>query len=142
MRRRVRSGQVLYGYAHLASGVSDEYTSIHRLRRSFPGEIWLAGCLLTPAVIGAKFSSGRVSFLAPTNGINHWTASLLTPDGRNVAFFTSALKHCYSTRHRASTSMYSITFCVRVMSPERHHWKPAVQTAAVMLRTPPSAAGH
>jgi len=22
------------------------------------------------------------------------------------------------------------------MSPERHHWKPAVQTAAVMLRTP------
>jgi len=41
------------------------------------------------------------------------------------------------TRHRASTSMYSLTFCVRVMSPERHHWKPAVQTAAVMLRTPP-----
>ena len=23
------------------------------------------------------------------------------------------------------------------MSPERHHWKPAVQAAAVMLRTPP-----
>ena len=40
------------------------------------------------------------------------------------------------TRHRASTSMYSLTFCVRVMSPERHHWKPAVQAAAVMLRTP------
>ena len=33
--------------------------------------------------------------------------------------------------------MYSLTFCVRVMSPERHHWKPAVQAAAVMLRTPP-----
>jgi len=32
--------------------------------------------------------------------------------------------------------MYSLTFCVRVMSPERHHWKPAVQSAAVMLRTP------
>ena len=46
------------------------------------------------------------------------------------------------TRHRASTSMYSLTFCVRVMSPERHHWKPAVQAAAVMLRTPPSPAGH
>jgi len=45
-------------------------------------------------------------------------------------------------RHRASTSMYSLTFCVRVMSPERHHWKPAVQAAAVMLRTPPSTASH
>jgi len=28
------------------------------------------------------------------------------------------------------------------MSPERHHWKPAAQAAAVMLRTPPSPAGH
>jgi len=35
-----------------------------------------------------------------------------------------------TTRHTASTSMY-------VMLPERHQWKPAVQTAAVMLRTPP-----
>jgi len=33
--------------------------------------------------------------------------------------------------------MYSLTFCIRVMSPERHHWKPAVQAATVMLRTPP-----
>ena len=42
------------------------------------------------------------------------------------------------TRHRASTSMYSLTFCVRVMlMPERHQWKPAVEAAAVMLRTPP-----
>ena len=47
-----------------------------------------------------------------------------------------------STRHRASTSMYSLTFCVLVMLPERHQWKPAVQAAAVMLRTPPSTAGH
>jgi len=38
--------------------------------------------------------------------------------------------------------MYSLTFCVRVMSPERHHWKPAVQAAAAMLRTPPSTASH
>ena len=34
--------------------------------------------------------------------------------------------HCYCllilTRHGASTSMYSLTFCVRVMSAERHHW--------------------
>jgi len=41
------------------------------------------------------------------------------------------------TRDRASTSMYSLTFCVRVMSPERHHCKPTVQAAAPMLRTPP-----
>jgi len=40
------------------------------------------------------------------------------------------------TRHRASTSMYSLTFCVRVMLPQRHHCKPAVQATAVMLRTP------
>jgi len=38
--------------------------------------------------------------------------------------------------------MYSLTFCVRVMSPERHHCKPAVQAVAVMLRTPPSTASH
>ena len=41
------------------------------------------------------------------------------------------------TRHRASTSMYSLTFCVRFLLPERHQRKPAVQAAAVMLRTPP-----
>ena len=47
------------------------------------------------------------------------------------------------TRHRASTSMYSLTFCVRVMLPERHlQWKPAVQAAAVMVRTAPSTASH
>ena len=33
--------------------------------------------------------------------------------------------------------MYSLTFCVRFLLPERHQWKPAVQAAAVMLRTPP-----
>ena len=41
------------------------------------------------------------------------------------------------TRHRASTNMYSLTFCVRVMLPERQQWKPAVQAAAVMLSMPP-----
>ena len=46
------------------------------------------------------------------------------------------------TRHRASTSMYSLIFYVRLMSPERHHLKPAVQAAAVMLRTPPSTASY
>jgi len=33
--------------------------------------------------------------------------------------------------------MYSQTFCVRIMLPERHQWQTAVQAAAVMLRTPP-----
>jgi len=38
--------------------------------------------------------------------------------------------------------MYSLTFCVRFVLPEHHQWKPSVQTAAVMLRTPPSAASR
>jgi len=42
---------------------------------------------------------------------------------------------------KAANQAQSI-FCVRVMSQERHHWKAAVQAAAVMLRTPPSPAGH
>ena len=33
--------------------------------------------------------------------------------------------------------MYSLTFCVRFLLPERHQGKPAFQTAAVMLRTAP-----
>jgi len=41
------------------------------------------------------------------------------------------------TRHRASTSMYLLTFCVRFLLPEHHQRKPAVQAAAVILRTPP-----
>jgi len=45
-------------------------------------------------------------------------------------------EHTSNQGHRASTSMYSLTFCVRVMLSERHHWKPAVQAAAVMLRMP------
>ena len=52
----------------------------------------------------------------------------------SIGFFSLFNK---ATRHKASTSMYSLTFCVHVMSPERHHWKSAVHTAAVMLRTPP-----
>jgi len=41
------------------------------------------------------------------------------------------------TRHKASTSMYSLTFCIRIVLPERQQWKPAVQTALVMLRMSP-----
>ena len=48
----------------------------------------------------------------------------------------------WSTRHRASTSMYLLTFCVRFLLPERHQWKRAVQTAAIMLRTPPAGRSH
>ena len=59
-----------------------------------------------------------------------------------VAYYARRTNCCVQfhktvTRHRASTSMYSLTFCVRVTLPERHQWKPAVQSAAVMLRTPP-----
>jgi len=39
--------------------------------------------------------------------------------------------------NRASTSKYSLTFCIRVMLPEHHQWMPAVQAATVVLRTPP-----
>jgi len=49
----------------------------------------------------------------------------------------SAVSHAKVNRHRASTSMYSLTFCVHFLLPERHQRKPAVQTAAVMLRTSP-----
>jgi len=38
--------------------------------------------------------------------------------------------------------MYSLTLCARVMLPERHQWKPAVQGDAVMLRTPPPIDGQ
>jgi len=33
--------------------------------------------------------------------------------------------------------MYSVTFCIRFLLPERHQRKPAVQAASAMLRTPP-----
>jgi len=56
--------------------------------------------------------------------------------------FMSSRASLKQTRHRASTSMYSLTFCVRFLLLERHQWKPAVQAAAVMSRTPPSPAGH
>ena len=68
-------------------------------------------------------------------------SSLVTPWEFLCALIAwSDVGHCavaVLTRHRASTIMYSLTFCVRVMLPERQQWKPAVQAAAVMLRTPP-----
>ena len=69
-----------------------------------------------------------------------WGASMLN---LQVQFWkTPSLRNCRTedwlkTRHRASTSMYSQTFCICVMLPECHQWKPAVQAAAVTLRTPP-----
>jgi len=38
--------------------------------------------------------------------------------------------------------MYLLTFCIHIMLSERQQWKPVVQTAAVMLRTPTSTASH
>jgi len=58
------------------------------------------------------------------------------PHGCQLQAFPIHLPHKI-TRHRASTGMYSLTFCIRVMSPERHHRNPAVQDATVMLTTPP-----
>jgi len=49
------------------------------------------------------------------------------------------------TRHRASTSMYWLAFCVRVLLPERHQWKPAVHAGRrsnVENAHPPSTASH
>ena len=47
------------------------------------------------------------------------------------------------TRHRASTSMYSLTFCVRCLLPQRHQRKPAApvtrQSAASTARKPRAA---
>ena len=69
---------------------------------------------------------------SPENVNNFWTIS------QRLRLMNSVLKLLTAwTRQRASTSMYSLTFCVRFLLPERHHWKPAVQSAAVMLRTPP-----
>ena len=62
---------------------------------------------------------------------DHFTSHL------KVSVIARSLPSQYETRHRASTSMYSLTFCVRFLLPERHQRKPAVQAAAVMLRTPP-----
>ena len=61
-----------------------------------------------------------------------------------VGLLTLSYRQCEtnSTRHRASTSTYSLTFYVRFLLPERHQRKHAVQAAAVMLRTPPSTANH
>ena len=39
-------------------------------------------------------------------------------------------------RHTHTDARDHNTFCVRFLLPERHQWKPAFQTAAVMLRTP------
>ena len=60
----------------------------------------------------------------------HRTASI-----RDAAAVTAVSSSV--TRHRASTSMYSLIFHIHVMLPEHHQWKPAVQAAAVMLRIPP-----
>jgi len=79
------------------------------------------------------------TFLSPPQTVN-WTLAACKPVTRSMKLFSVPLTD--RTRHRASTSMYSLTFCVRVFSPERHHWKRAVQAAAVMLRTPPSTASH
>jgi len=68
-----------------------------------------------------------------TDSLRTATKHCLTNPEKNIQNLTTEW-----TRHTASTSMYSLTFCVHIMLPEGHQWKPAVQAAAVMLRTPPS----
>ena len=43
-----------------------------------------------------------------------------------------------STRHRASTSMYSLTFCVRFLLPERHQWKARIPDCRSNVENAPS----
>jgi len=96
-----------------------------------------------------------VAFLSPLTSSD--TCLLITADADKTSrtliyakeandFITLSSAGTLIIRHIASTSVYgsrySLTFCVRVMLPERHESKPAVQDAAVMLRTPPSPASH
>jgi len=92
---------------------------------------------------GSKIRNGcRIPILGDTRNLNECFQITVIP------FFTlSKSIHNYSrilgnthrgkTRHRVSTSMYSLTFCVCFLLPERQQRKPAVQAAALMLRTPP-----
>jgi len=58
------------------------------------------------------------------------------PRYQSITRITRRRRKQLETSHRASTSMYSLTFCVRFLLPERHQTKPAIQAATVMLRTP------
>jgi len=86
--------------------------------------------------------SSQYGELRPTNGWDRLTNQsiinirLLRHDKKQANNVKRRNANNIQTKHRASTSMYSLTFYVRVM-PERHQWKPAVQAAAVMLRRLP-----
>jgi len=84
-------------------------------------------------------------FCAAAVGLCCTTTNLIescTKSPQQIQKKSTVYKKSWTSRYvgmlcKKSTSMYSLTFCDRVMSPERHHWKPAVQAAAVMLRTSP-----
>ena len=85
------------------------------------------------------------SQLCQRTGINNarhrlWlsTGTTTTTISFHIHYTTSTTS---STRHRASTSMYSLTFCVRFLLRERHQRKPAVQ-AASNVKNAPSTANH
>ena len=48
---------------------------------------------------------------------------ICSSDIQTLNVYTIKLLNTITTRHRASTSMYSLTFCVRFLLPERHQWK-------------------
>ena len=50
--------------------------------------------------------------------------------------------HMNTTRHSASTSMYSLTFCVRVMMPKRHQWEARSPGRRSNVENAPSTASH
>ena len=45
------------------------------------------------------------------------------------------------TRHRASTSMYSLTFCVRFLLPLRHQWKARIPDCRSNVENAPVGGG-
>ena len=105
----------------------------------YPGTTWVH---VTNGIwIGSVISSGLT--VVTERLINRLMDKPCYSVSSNRPHLASAvMRLIITTRHRASTSTYSLTFCVRFLLPERHQRKPAVQAAVVMLRTPPSTANH
>jgi len=91
---------------------------------------------MTPTVLQRWHDN--ICYDGPTK--NHRSLPYWVP----LSFLLSlSLLHPFSCMHYSQlgiervSSMYSLTFCVRVMLPERHNWKPAVQADAVNVENAP-----